>query len=512
VTPKIESNIRSLKGGGQPLPKTLRHFFEPRFGRDFSDVRVHNDSFAGKSARAVNAKAYTVGYDVVFGTGQFAPETFAGKQLLAHELTHVMQQRPIGSLVQTTYGSKILRKPASTKTFKCPDYAGDTKLEACLNDLDRLKPGDRGPSVEKVQKGLVRDRISVGPKGADGKYGSDTGKAVMAFKKKHSLGFTQFPDVGPGTMKKLDDLCPPSCPPCPSTAPRPAGCLPCPSTAPKCGPDATGWFVLQVNTAMGDLAVLAIKADLATANAIARRYGITAALMAEGGAATAIELQEAKLRLTGPAPPARSGAIVGQMAAGTAARTATSAALTTAIKADPLNAPRIISDFTTIALLVKKSALAWKVLVDHGARYDFKAHTDSMRFPSGASCPEKDCPPGEVGIITLCPGIIPESCYESDLPGNLFYALIGRHIGWSELTLQLGSQLAELTDVTPRPARPAITWDTPDDTAAISLGFRLPLPLTAAALCGMVSPARGTLALRSGCKDCLDLPKGIVIK
>src|SRR5439155_9665361 len=65
---------------------------EPRFGRDFSTVRVHTDSRAAASARAVDALAYTVGNDVVFGGGRFAPSTGAGRQLLAHELTHVMQQ------------------------------------------------------------------------------------------------------------------------------------------------------------------------------------------------------------------------------------------------------------------------------------------------------------------------------------------------------------------------------------------------------------------------------------
>jgi len=65
---------------------------EPRFGHDFSQVQVHTDEKAADSARSVNALAYTVGRDVVFGTGQYAPETTAGKRLLAHELTHVVQQ------------------------------------------------------------------------------------------------------------------------------------------------------------------------------------------------------------------------------------------------------------------------------------------------------------------------------------------------------------------------------------------------------------------------------------
>ncbi len=79
-------------GGGQPLDSATRAFMEPRFGHDFSQVRVHTDGKSAESARAVNALAYTVGRDVVFSTGQFSPTSSAGQKLIAHELTHVVQQ------------------------------------------------------------------------------------------------------------------------------------------------------------------------------------------------------------------------------------------------------------------------------------------------------------------------------------------------------------------------------------------------------------------------------------
>jgi hypothetical protein len=82
----------TLNSPGQPLDPATRTFFEPRFGHDFSRVRVHTDGQATESARAVNALAYTVGQDVVFGAGQYAPQTEAGRKLLAHELTHTIQQ------------------------------------------------------------------------------------------------------------------------------------------------------------------------------------------------------------------------------------------------------------------------------------------------------------------------------------------------------------------------------------------------------------------------------------
>ncbi len=66
---------------------------EASLGHDFSDVRIHTDGRASESAKAVQASAYTVGNDVVFGSGAYAPEPDAGKRTLAHELTHVVQQR-----------------------------------------------------------------------------------------------------------------------------------------------------------------------------------------------------------------------------------------------------------------------------------------------------------------------------------------------------------------------------------------------------------------------------------
>jgi len=97
VNSNLESHIQSLKGGGKPLPESERAYFEPRFGRDFGKVRVHTDTRAAGTARAVNARAFTVGQDVVFGAGQYATGISAGRRLLAHELTHVVQQKGTSS-------------------------------------------------------------------------------------------------------------------------------------------------------------------------------------------------------------------------------------------------------------------------------------------------------------------------------------------------------------------------------------------------------------------------------
>ena len=81
-----------LRLSGQPLDASARAFFEARFGHDFSRVRIHADAEAAKSAAAVNAIAYTAGEHIVFQTGRYAPSSPAGRRLLAHELTHVVQQ------------------------------------------------------------------------------------------------------------------------------------------------------------------------------------------------------------------------------------------------------------------------------------------------------------------------------------------------------------------------------------------------------------------------------------
>ncbi|HEU4769056.1 MAG TPA: DUF4157 domain-containing protein, partial [Pyrinomonadaceae bacterium] len=90
--PAPDSAGRVLSGSGTPLDRALRHDMEQRFGHDFSQVRVHSGPAAEQSARELNALAYTLDHNIVFGAGQFNPNANAGRRLLAHELTHVVQQ------------------------------------------------------------------------------------------------------------------------------------------------------------------------------------------------------------------------------------------------------------------------------------------------------------------------------------------------------------------------------------------------------------------------------------
>ena len=92
LTGDMESKLHFIRGGGRPLPQSERNFFEPRLGCDFSQIRIHSDSMAKEMARAVKARAFTIGRDVVFGSGEYVPGTSSGRRLMAHELAHVIQQ------------------------------------------------------------------------------------------------------------------------------------------------------------------------------------------------------------------------------------------------------------------------------------------------------------------------------------------------------------------------------------------------------------------------------------
>jgi hypothetical protein len=110
----------ALRSPGRPLDAETRAHFEPRFGHDFSRVRIHSDASAAASARSVDARAYTFGSDIVFAAGEFSPGTSAGQRLLAHELAHTVQQRG---------GAALQRQPDYTKPQADVASSGLTRLE-----------------------------------------------------------------------------------------------------------------------------------------------------------------------------------------------------------------------------------------------------------------------------------------------------------------------------------------------------------------------------------------------
>jgi hypothetical protein len=122
---RMPSVGETLRSPGQPLDRASRAFFEPRFGHDFSQVRVHADETAARSARAVNATAYTVGNHIVLGRDASAPSTPGGSRLLAHELAHVVQQ---------SSGTRPRPAPAAM-VIGSPDDATEREAERAADQI-----------------------------------------------------------------------------------------------------------------------------------------------------------------------------------------------------------------------------------------------------------------------------------------------------------------------------------------------------------------------------------------
>ncbi len=123
-------DVRAVVAGGtassgQQLDPSTRAFMEARFGRDFGAVRVHTGAGAAASARAVDAQAYTVGSDIVFGAGRYAPDTAQGRRLLAHELTHTIQQGAIAA-VGAFGGAPAIGSGAQGQIQRVGECAGKT--------------------------------------------------------------------------------------------------------------------------------------------------------------------------------------------------------------------------------------------------------------------------------------------------------------------------------------------------------------------------------------------------
>jgi len=154
VPQQFEITINSMKGKGHSLPESTREFFDPHFG-DLSQVNVHTDDKAERSAKELNARAFTVGNNIMFGSGQYSPESKTGKKLLAHELTHVVQQdaqhrtgNP--SVMCTPYSYKefsfemqedgriLVKKGDWLSKYSAAMYDGDTSLKR-VDEFVRLK-------------------------------------------------------------------------------------------------------------------------------------------------------------------------------------------------------------------------------------------------------------------------------------------------------------------------------------------------------------------------------------
>jgi len=141
ATPSVATTVPPivhdvLRSPGHPLDADARAFMEPRFGHDFSQVRVHSDAKAAESAWAVNALAYTIGRDVVFGAGRYAPGTSEGRKLLAHELTHVVQQC-VQSRLQTNLEIGVVDDVFEREASEVATHVQDGKTSTPYVRFDR---------------------------------------------------------------------------------------------------------------------------------------------------------------------------------------------------------------------------------------------------------------------------------------------------------------------------------------------------------------------------------------
>jgi hypothetical protein len=115
----------AISHGGVPLTAEERAYFEPRFGRDFSDVRIHADAGAAAAARAIDARAYAAGRDIAFAAGQYRPGSREGRRLLAHELTHVVHQS------RGAAGTAHLQRKDAAQTSSAPSFPSSATFRGC---------------------------------------------------------------------------------------------------------------------------------------------------------------------------------------------------------------------------------------------------------------------------------------------------------------------------------------------------------------------------------------------
>jgi hypothetical protein len=251
--------LEVLRTPGQPLDATTRAFMEPRFGRDFSHVpvrtselqlssssltvgpaddhyeqeadqlaarvmrfsrsgamsdaaqpfdfghvRVHTGPEASASAAAINAVAYTVGHDIVFGAGHYAPHTLAGQRVLAHELTHVIQQSASDA------SGRIQRLTAAEKKedLKSKRLKNDARLQRAFDNSPAMRKNEKGEGVKTLQRAL-RDLgypmpISFDKGDADGIFEDETFATVQQFQIDHSIDHDGV--VGRETLRVLDEM------------------------------------------------------------------------------------------------------------------------------------------------------------------------------------------------------------------------------------------------------------------------------------------------------------------
>ena len=154
VSASVADRIHARRSGGEALSPESRSFFEPRFGRDFGRVRVHHDAADNVLAEFIGARAFTLGRDIFFGNGEFRPHSDQGKRLIAHELTHVVQQTGAASTdhVQRDLAIEPPHDEEMPRTLSPEDFneaLGKKVKPVNLPQKNKPKGGKKKPAAEK---------------------------------------------------------------------------------------------------------------------------------------------------------------------------------------------------------------------------------------------------------------------------------------------------------------------------------------------------------------------------
>lgn len=183
-----------------PLPSAIRSAFEPQFGHDFSQVRIHDDAAAGASARAMGAQAWTNGDDIFLGDGAPRPETLAGRRLVAHELTHVVQQRSAARGATNASPSR-LDQPEPDALDRAERQADELARVA-----DESRPGG-GTPVRLTSSALPASAVQRKPAAGSATAGAGAGAGSAADPTEHVAGtlYARAPDGTP-LPPSLDDI------------------------------------------------------------------------------------------------------------------------------------------------------------------------------------------------------------------------------------------------------------------------------------------------------------------
>ena len=196
ANPNIESRLNN-KSGGRKMDSAVQSEMENGFGADLRQVYIHTGADAAQMSQQLGAQAFTHGNDIYFNKGKYDPNSKNGKHLLAHELTHTIQQ---SGMVPTNLQFTI----GDNHDLNSPRFSGDPVLEACLDNERVLQQGSSGTAVTLIQQALIDAGFPLPQFGADGVFGAETKSALQDFQRSSAL--TPDGKVGQNTMSALDAL------------------------------------------------------------------------------------------------------------------------------------------------------------------------------------------------------------------------------------------------------------------------------------------------------------------